>query len=583
MERVVRLATAGSVDDGKSTLIGRLLVETGSLYDDQISEIDAASARTGRQGRDLAFATDGLREERERNVTIDVAYRPLRTDKRLFLLADAPGHAEYTRNMVTAASTADLLIVLVDAARGIAPQTRRHLSIAAFLRIPVVLAVNKMDLVGYDQETFKALVAELTDLGGRLGCVEVRAVPISAFVGDNVVEISPSMPWYEGPSLLNLLESFPLPKPSEGPPRLPVQNVSSFEGGTVVTGTLLGSTIRVGDRLGAITVDRLWVAGEERTVAEAGQPVSLSFGDETKVSRGDWLGDFGHSHPPSGRFVASLFWMHSDPMRLDMTYRLRQGPRVLNASVRRIKGLLDLEDGELHPSVTVAMNDLAEVEIELYESASFALYRQDRDLGSFVLIDPSGRTVAAGTVDRILPNPRSVPPVARVFWLTGLSGAGKSSIAEATVARIREAGGDVVHLDGDSLRAGLCSDLGFSSEDRMENVRRTAEVAKLMVAHGRPTLCSLISPLREHRERARRILGDAYVEVFVQCELDECVRRDPKGLYARALEGTTPRFTGIGSPYEPPEDPDLILDTQALDLDSCVARLIACVWEGANV
>jgi bifunctional enzyme CysN/CysC len=575
-ERIVRIAAAGSVDDGKSTLIGRLLVETGSLFDDQLTEIDNASAQRGRRGRDLAFATDGLREERERNITLDAAYRHLQIGPRRFLLADAPGHAEYTQNMVTAASTADLLILLVDASRETALQTHRHLAIAAWLQRPVLLAINKMDMVDYDQEIYEKLSMQFTAFGRHLGCPQVEAIPISAFHGDNVTERSSAMPWYAGAPLLQQLANFPLPSkvaPSAEPALL-VQNVFSYHGLTIATGTLQGAALAVGNRLGSATVARLWVAGEETETAHAGQPIAAGLLPTVNVARGDLL---SLNSILSGRFLATVFWMNSDPLRLFIRYQLRIGPRVMNATVRRIANLIELQSGCRHTATIVAANELAELEIELDEEAPMARYSQDRDLGSFILVDPKGTTVAAGTIDRILPKRAESASGAPVFWLTGLSGAGKSSIAEATVEHLRAAGVEVAHLDGDALRSGLCSDLGFTDGDRLENIRRTAEVAKLIAEQGRPVVCSLISPLVAHREQARRVLGQTYHEVFIRCELDECVRRDPKGLYAQALAGKIPHFTGIGAPYEPPVSPDLILDTESMDLQECVNRLATFV------
>lgn len=580
MDRLVRFATAGSVDDGKSTLLGRLLVETGSLFEDQLSEIDAASLRQGRGERDLAFATDGLREERERNITIDVAYRHLRTGRRRFLLADSPGHAEFTRNMVTAASTADFLVVLVDAARRATAQTRRHLAIAAFLRIPVVVAVNKMDLVAYDRGVFDGIVHELQALAVRLGNTELHAVPISAYYGDNVVSKASTMPWYEGPTLMEKLETIPITDRGAGRGRLVVQNVLRHDDLEVVTGILSGAGIRVGDRLGGSVVDRIWVAGDESEVAGPGTPVALRLVGGGSLKRGDWLRIGDGEVPRSNRLEASLFWMHSEPLRCEMTYLLRQGPRVIHAKVRQVEAVVELQTGDRFPAVSVAQNDLAKVVIELDQDVDLALYGEDREGGSFVLTDASGQIVATGTVDRVL-LPARARPSAQVLWLTGLSGAGKSTLAEETLRRLRADGIDAIHLDGDSLRSGLCSDLGFSAEDRMENVRRAAEVAKLMAAQGRPVICSLISPLRAHRERARSILGEAFVEVFVHCPIEECIRRDPKGLYARALSGAIPGFTGIGAPYEEPVAADLVLETDRLDPEACVERLVATLRDGA--
>ncbi len=581
---LVRLATAGSVDDGKSTLIGRLLYETNSLYEDQIVAIREATERRGEKGFNLALVTDGLRAEREQNITIDVAYRPFSSHRRRFILADSPGHAQYTRNMVTAASTADIVIVLVDASRGPTAQSRRHLAIAALLRAPVVLlVVNKMDLVGFDQTTFDRIRDELLEFGRQLGAKSLSSIPISAKHGDNVVTASTNMPWYDGPTLLDFIDTVEIPAPIAGIAKLPVQNVlRGHDQARFFAGTLAGGRLEVGQSIRsssdqASSIRTITIGGNPVESADVGSPIAVQLADEIDVSRGDWLLE-GSSDPAKAKTLrATLFWFGPDTLRLAMTYRMRQGPRELLAQVTRLRDQLNFEDDRPMPVGSLAMNDVGYVDMTLAHESYVELYENDRNLGSFVLIDSHNHTVAAGRLDGFDVTDASAvrERQAKVVWLTGLSGAGKSTLSDAVHEALKARGVPSVQLDGDALRTGLCSDLGFSEEDRLENIRRAAEVARLLTHEGFVTLCAFISPLAAQRDKAREILGERFLEVFVKCDLDECIRRDPKGLYARAISGSVPNFTGVSSPYEEPQSPDLVLDTQALSLAECVERVLA--------
>jgi len=580
-QSLVRVATAGSVDDGKSTLIGRLLYETESLLDDQLETLRDTSLRLGHEDIHLALVTDGLRAEREQNITIDVAYRTFYSQNRRFLLADSPGHVEYTRNMVTGASTADIVIVLVDASRGETKQSRRHLAIASLLRAPlIVLAINKMDLVDYDEATFNHLHDSLASFGSKLGANRIQAIPMCALRGDNVCTKSEAMPWYSGESLLELLDNVTLEATASTPSRLAVQCVLHAENNKrFYAGTASGSRLSVGDVLETISgqksaVQEILVAGIPVSSCSPKTPSAIRLSEELDISRGDWLVDANSPRRKASVFLATLFWLQSDALRLGMTYQLRQGPRVCSAKVTSIKGQLNLDDGDFVPSGSVSVNDICRVEIELSHPAFLELYEHDSDLGSFILVDPRHQTAAAGCIERFVNDEELKPQVQNsktVLWLTGLSGAGKSTLANALANELRANGIPVIHLDGDALRSGLCSDLGFTNEDRQENVRRMAEVAKLFAESGAITICSLISPAKAQRELAREILGDSFVEVYVKCQLEECIRRDPKGLYARAISGAIQQFTGISAPYEAPEAAELVVETDRQSVEAGVA------------
>jgi len=578
---LVRIATAGSVDDGKSTLIGRLLWETNSLYEDQILAVRDASKQRGDGEINLALVTDGLRGEREQNITIDVAYRPFRTPNRRFILADSPGHAQYTRNMVTAAATADIVLVLCDAKRGLTEQSHRHLSIAALLGVPkVALIINKMDLVDYDEATFISFRNQLLSLATTLGLPSLQAFPISALRGDNVIEKADTMPWYGGPSLLQWLDEVDLSGEIQHLPCIAVQTVHPLpDNRRLFTGTLHGGPLSVGDPVREAetqsNVHRLAVAGKSRSDAHDGEPVGIELAHDVDVARGDWLmhPDFAHSR--SQFLNATIFWLHDEPLRIGMSYQFRQGPRTTAAQIDRIDSQLNILTGESEPSLTLALNDIGSIHLRLPKALPLVTYRQNRDLGSFILVSPTGATSAVGLIESIpLETDLAPTPDAPVIWLTGLSGAGKSTIAEELVPALRAIGLSAVHLDGDDLRTGLCSDLGFSPEDRHENIRRTAEVARLFCRGGMTTVCSLISPLRAHRDLARQIIGDSFREAYVKCDVSECIRRDPKGLYRRALDGSLPNFTGVTAPYEPPEEPAFVLDTQQSSASELVFHLV---------
>ncbi len=563
---LVRIATAGSVDDGKSTLLGRLLFETGALLDDQVENLRATTARRGETGLNLALVTDGLRAEREQNITIDVAYRPFWTATRRFLLADSPGHEQYTRNMVTAASTADALLVLCDARNGASVQSRRHLAVAAHLGVPhLVLVVNKMDSVDWNEDVYRAIVADLTDYAARIGAPLPNSIPVSALNGDNVITASANSPWYAGPTLLEFLNTIPVAISEPEAARFAVQVVlRGEEQARFLAGTLEGGPLVVGDSLSTpdgrtARVRTLFSAGRETPVADAGAPVAVRLDTELDIARGDVLSTV--AMPTFDTLDCTLFWMDSDPVRVGMTYRLRNGAREIAAQVISLDGVFDVHDGRFTEGQTLGLNDLGRVRLRLSRPEALRPYPESRTFGSFVLVSPSHQTVAAGCILELTSARANSAPKNAVIWLTGLSGAGKSTLADAFVSSMTARGVQTFALDGDKLRTGLCSDLGFSPEDRIENIRRTAEVAKMIAREGTLVVCSLISPLREHRDLARRIVGEGFIEVFVDCPLDECIRRDPKGLYARAIAGNLPGFTGIGAPYEAPESPELVIHT----------------------
>jgi bifunctional enzyme CysN/CysC len=574
---LLRIATAGSVDDGKSTLIGRLLWETDSLLEDQVTSLREASAQRGEELQ-LALVMDGLRAEREQNITIDVAYRPFRGARHRFILADSPGHVQYTRNMVTGASTADAVIVLVDAQKGLLAQSKRHLAICCLLRVPtIILAINKMDLVGFDEGVFKGLVNELEQFAHHFGGAKTTAIPISALDGDNVTTRSSRTPWYGGPSILELLDGLEPGITEPHPATLPVQNVLlGPDQSRFYAGTLQSSSLEIGQTLETASgqqsrIKQIVSMGESVTTAEPGRPAAIQLEHEIDISRGDWLLEPDETRIRGRKLRAVLFWLQEDPLRVGLSYLMRQGPRTSTAKVTRILGQLNLENGEYEPSGVLALNDIGLVELELAQETVLKLYEDSRELGSFILVDPHHQTSAAGLINELITTQNGVHRgPGTVLWLTGLSGAGKTTIAEAFVARLTEQGVPAVHLDGDILRTGLCSDLGFSAEERFENIRRTAEVAKLFAAHGQVTVCSLISPLAAHRDLARGILTESFCEVYVKCDIDECIRRDPKGMYARALKGMIRNFTGVDAPYEAPVHPELVLDTQGCDLAECL-------------
>jgi len=613
---LLRFITCGSVDDGKSTLIGRLLFETQSLYDDQLGALEKDSRKHGTQGEaiDYALALDGLQAEREQGITIDVAYRFFSTLKRKFIVADCPGHEQYTRNMATGASTADLAIVLVDARKGLLTQTRRHSFILSLLGIKqVILAVNKMDAVDYQEHVFRDIEAQYLELAQSLGIKAVTAIPLSALAGENLITASAKTPWYLGQSLLSALESAPeLAAETTLPFRLPVQWVcrpnQDFRG---FAGTIAAGAVSVGDQI-SVNSSATLTAGQKGAKALqahvtaiirgteaiesaiAGDSIVLTLDEEIDVSRGDVLSSLTNTPVRSDQFDARILWMTQAPLQLGQSFLLKLGTRTVNARIEQIKYLIDIDTQTQRDASALELNDVALCKLRLDQVVSLERYSDSRVLGSFILIDRHNHaTVAAGTVveanssNNVRWQPMLVSHQDRVqqkrqtpkcVWFTGLSGAGKSTLASGLDRALTDAGQHVYVLDGDNLRHGLTRYLGFSDADRKENVRLVAEVAKLMVDAGLIVLVSLISPFRADRDAARAMFGaDQFVEVFVDTRLEVAESRDVKGLYAKARSGQLRGFTGIDSPYEAPIKPEVHLETLGRSLDDLLAELYQTV------
>ncbi len=600
---LLRFITCGSVDDGKSTLIGRLLYDTRSIFDDQLEALDADSKRVGTQGGEIDFAllVDGLAAEREQGITIDVAYRFFSTEQRKFIVADTPGHEQYTRNMVTGASTADLAVVLVDARKGVLTQTRRHSYLVGLIGVRrIVLAVNKMDLVGWDQGVFERIVTDYRAFAARIGLSEVAAIPLSGLRGDNVTARSEATPWYDGPALLEHLETVRVDATAATAFRMPVQWVNrpnlDFRGfaGLVSAGRIApGDPVRVLPSGRTSRVARIVTYDGDLPTAAAGQSVTLTLADEVDVSRGDVIA--AASSPPEvgDQFDATLIWMADAPLTTGRGYRLKIGAKTVWATVPAIRAKVDVNTLERGPASSLALNEIGEAVVHLDQPVAFDPYLQSADTGGFILIDPlTNATVGAGLLRRALRaagdihwQATEVGRAARaaakaqrpaVVWFTGLSGAGKSTIANLVEQRLYAQGRHTTLLDGDNVRHGLNRDLGFSDADRVENIRRVAEVAKLMADAGLIVLVSFISPFRAERDAARALMAEGeFVEVFVDATLGVAESRDPKGLYAKARAGELRGFTGIDSPYEPPLSPELRLDTAALSAEQAADAVIA--------
>ena len=601
---LLRFITCGSVDDGKSTLIGRLLYECRQVFDDQLAALAADSRRYGTQGDapDLALLVDGLAAEREQGITIDVAYRFLDTGRRRFIVADTPGHEQYTRNMATGASTADLAVILVDARKGVLPQTRRHSYIVSLLGVRhVVLAVNKLDAVGYGRDTFEAIVAEFRGFARQLAFDDVTAIPLSALRGDNVTTVSARTPWYAGPPLLAHLESVEVEDDLVRKPfRMPVQWVNrphpDFRGfaGLVVSGVVHpGDAVRIAPAGKVSRIARIVTADGDLPQAVAGQSVTLTLADEVDVGRGDLLAAADAPPAVADQFQATLVWMHEEPMLPGRPYVMKIGTRTVTASVTDLRHRVNVDTLEHVAARQLELNEIGVCNLGLDAAVAFDPYAELRDTGAFILIDRlSHDTVGAGMLryalrraDNVHWQALDVDRAARsvqkgqkpcVVWFTGLSGAGKSTIANRVEQRLYALGRHTYLLDGDNVRHGLNRDLGFTEADRVENIRRVAEVARLMADAGLIVLVSFISPFRAERRLARERMGEGgFIEVFVDVPLAEAERRDPKGLYRKAREGLIRNFTGIDSPYEPPEQPELRLDTTALDADAAAAAVVA--------
>ena len=602
---LLRFITCGSVDDGKSTLIGRLLYESKMLFEDQLAAVEADSKKFGTQGDQIDFAllVDGLAAEREQGITIDVAYRFFSTDKRKFIVADTPGHEQYTRNMVTGASTADVAILMVDSRRGILTQTRRHSYLVKLLGIRhVLVAINKMDLVDYSEMTFNDIVDAYRDFAAQIGLENPTFIPLSAFKGDNITDPSAAMPWYHGTTLMGYLETVEIDdeRMQRAPFRLPVQWVNrpnlDFRG---FAGTIAGGVIRPGDRI------RVQPSGRESTVARivtrngdleqavSGQSITLTLTDEIDISRGDVISTIDAPAETADQFETSLVWMHDEPLLPGRPYLLKIGTKTVTATITDIKYQVNVNTLEHMAAKTLELNAIGVCNLSLDRQIAFDAYQDNRDTGGFILIDRlSNNTVGAGLLHFALRRAHNihlqhmdVDKTARasikhqqgcVLWFTGLSGAGKSAIANLVEQKLHAQGHHTYLLDGDNVRHGLNKDLGFTDADRVENIRRVGEVARLMVDAGLIVLTAFISPFRAERSMARSLVEEGeFVEVFVDTPLEVAEQRDVKGLYKKARRGELKNFTGIDSPYEAPEEPEIRLDTTRLSLESAADAAIA--------
>ena len=599
----LKLVICGSVDDGKSTLIGRLMYDCGRVFEDKLRSVEKDSVRYGTQGDavDLALLADGLKAEREQGITIDVAYLHFATGRRRFVVADAPGHGQYTHNMATAASTSDLAVVLVDASKGVLRQTARHTRIAAAFGIrTVVLAVNKMDAVAWSRPRFDAIAGDFRRLAADAGIANVTVIPTSALTGANLRWNAADAPWYAGPTLLAYLETVDVEEPARdaGPFRMPVQFVNrpspDFRG---YCGRIASGAVRVGDRVALFPsaletrVESIVAGMGTRVSAGAGDSVTLTLSDAVDVSRGDVIAGASAPLEVADHFRATLLWMAEAPLYVGRAVTLVLHGIEVGATVTRIKHVVDPEEGP-RPAKRLERSDTAEVDVSTNRRIPFAPYDESRVLGGFILLDQLTASVAgAGMIRYALRRSANIrwqrfqvtqhlrseakQQSARCLWMTGLSGAGKSTLANLLEQRLHLEGRHSYVLDGDNVRHGLNRDLGFTEDDRIENIRRVAEVARLMVDAGLIVIVALISPFRADRDAARRLFAEGdFVEVFVDASLDTCEARDTKGLYAKARRGELPNFTGIGSPYEPPADAEVRVDTNARTTQECVDQIL---------
>ncbi|MDI6741571.1 MAG: sulfate adenylyltransferase subunit CysN [Smithella sp.] len=614
---LLRFVTTGSVDDGKSTLIGRLLYETKSIYDDQYQAIEKSSKKKGLKEVELAYLLDGLAAEREQGITIDVAYRYFETAKRKFIITDSPGHVQYTKNMVTGASKADCAVILIDARNGVLTQSRRHGFLISLLQIPhLIVAVNKMDLVDYSQDVFSRIAEDYMDFSQKLDIHDIVFIPVSALKGDNVAVKSKKMPWYEGATLLHNLENLNVSADRNLVDfRFPVQYVirphANFRGfaGKIVSGTIAPSEeVAILPSGKTTSVKSIITYDGELKEAFAPQSVVLTLSDEVDVSRGDLIVRKKNLPAIESSLEAIICWMDDEPMTPEMSYIMKHTTRFVRASVKNIVYKIDVNTLHRQPADTFSLNDIGRVEIKLAVPIFFDPYKMNHATGRFILIDPlTNKTVAAGMIrgaerhveDYVAgvaaddakqkKSPHAVwrdlnitlaerekqsGHRAVVLWFTGLSGSGKSTIAMELERRLFECGCRTAMLDGDIVRHGLCSDLGFSPADRKENIRRAGEVAKILFENGNIVLCTFISPFKEDRSIVRSLFPEGrFIEIHVDCDIEECRRRDPNGLYKKAESGLIKAFTGLSSPYEPPEKPELVIHTKNADIAGCVNAL----------
>jgi bifunctional enzyme CysN/CysC len=599
---LLRFITCGSVDDGKSTLIGRLLYESKMIFEDQLAALEADSKKMGTQGEaiDFALLVDGLAAEREQGITIDVAYRFFSTDRRKFIVADTPGHEQYTRNMITGASTADLAVILIDARKGVLVQTRRHSYLVSLIGIKqVVLAVNKMDLVDYSQEVFDKILADYTAFAKQIGLTDITAIPMSAFKGDNITHNSENTPWYKGKALMPHLETVPIVTENpDAPFRLPVQWVNrpnlDFRG---FSGVVTAGTVRKGDKL------KVLPSGKESTVASivldgeidqavSGQSVTITLKDEIDISRGDILSKADSPPGVSDQFEATIVWMNENPMLPHRPYLLKIGAKTVSATISAIKHKVNVNTLEHLAAKGLELNEIGVCNISLDHPIAFDPYTENKDTGGFILIDRlSNDTVGAGMIHFALRRAQNIhwqavdihkqsrsaqkSQKAAVLWFTGLSGAGKSTIANLVEKKLFAMNRHTYLLDGDNVRHGLNRDLGFTDVDRVENIRRVGEVSKLMVDAGLIVLTAFISPFRAERQMVRELLEPGeFLEVYIETPLAVAESRDVKGLYKKARKGEIKNFTGIDSPYEAPENPDIRIDTTKLSAEEAADKIV---------
>jgi bifunctional enzyme CysN/CysC len=601
---MLRFITCGSVDDGKSTLIGRLLYDSKMIFEDQLAALENDSKKSGTQGGEIDFAllVDGLAAEREQGITIDVAYRFFNTEKRKFIVADCPGHEQYTRNMVTGASTADLAVILIDARKGVLVQTRRHSYLCNLIGIKnIVLAVNKMDLVDYSEARFREILAEYSEFARSIGIESFTALPISGFKGDNITGASANMPWYSGPSLMEVLESVEVHAELDAakPFRMAVQWVNrpnlDFRG---FAGQIASGVVRVGDGVRVLpsgktsTVERIVTFDGDLPQAVAGQSVTLTFADEIDCSRGDVIALADNPPQVADQFETTLVWMNDEPLHVGRSYWLKIGTQTVSATVKSPEYAINVNTLEHVAVKTLELNAIGVVHLTTDRAITFEPYAENRALGGFILIDKiTNGTVAAGMLHFALRRAENVHWQAlditrearagiktqrpAVLWFTGLSGSGKSTIANLVEKKLHAMGKHTFLLDGDNVRHGLNKDLGFAEADRIENIRRVGEVARLMTDAGLIVLTAFISPFRAERELARSLIPDGeFFEVFIDTPLAEAERRDVKGLYKKARSGALKNFTGIDSPYEAPISPEIRIDTTQLGAEDAAELIV---------
>ncbi len=605
---MLRFITCGSVDDGKSTLIGRLLYDSKMIFEDQLAALEADSKRQGTQGQEIDFAllVDGLAAEREQGITIDVAYRFFNTETRKFIVADCPGHEQYTRNMVTGASTADLAVILVDARKGVLVQTRRHSYLCHLIGIKnLVLAVNKMDLVDYSQDVFDKIVADYTSFANSIGIESFTALPISGFKGDNITTLSATTPWYQGPTLVEHLETVEVnsARDAQRPFRLPVQWVNrpnlDFRG---FSGLISTGSVKPGDEVTVLpsgktsTVTRIVTMDGDLDEAFAGQSVTLCFADEVDCSRGDVIAAADNPPQAADQFEATIVWMNDDPLHVGRAYWMKLGTQLVSVTVQQPKYTVNVNNvggsGDHIAAKTLELNAIGVATITTDKPVVFEPYSQNRTLGGFILIDKmTNGTVGAGILNFSLRRAQNVHWQAHdigreahaalknqkpaVLWFTGLSGSGKSTIANLVEKKLHRMNRHTFLLDGDNVRHGLNKDLGFTEADRIENIRRIGEVSKLMADSGLIVITAFISPFRADRDMVRKMLPEGeFIEVFIDTPLSVAEERDVKGLYKKARAGELKNFTGIDSPYEAPEAPEVRIDTTALSIEDAADRIV---------